>query len=766
MGEIMLPGRSENGSRVFLGAPGSGFPPQLYPNFTENAQDQDGSYVSYGDRRLHAGSALMLGPLYLNNDSALISMTVAISNNNSRTDILGWLTVVLDARTLYKVANDPVGLGKTGETLIISATPADNLFAQPVQSQSGSQNSHVEVNFILPPASNSTLDNRHSVRKADPYLPFTMGDFPCVLAAWSTDTGNINNAGSYMSSHNEQGNKIACGYAQIRTNIVDWAVILEQGRDEVTRPIDKLQTAVLICIFSVLGAIILVCFPIAHFAVKPIKALRSATENSIMTYEAEVMKETASSASDPESLEKEDLVVVNGHTFSEKKCHKKVQPVRRREFQIPEKVPVRRHLFRDELTDLTGTFNEMSDELKVQYARLEDRVKSRTKDLENSRDLARAADESKTLFIANVSHELRTPLNGIIGMCSIAMQEDEMPRIRQSLNIIYKSSDLLMHLLNDLLTFSRNSYGQKLSIEEGVFKLEDIGTQLVSIFEKQAREKEIGLKVVFIGANDSRQNFDDAPEDAMVARSDIGRMLKRVKTNVLARGPEDTGPLRQMALRGDKNRILQVLMNLVSNSMKFTPANGLVEVRIICKVFADQRDATPDGDVDSGASTAVETSAQSINCPPGNSSSSSRALMFDFEVEDTGPGISEAFQKEVFKPFVQGDLGLSRKHGGTGLGLAICAQLASLMAGSIHLTSTVGIGSTFTMSLPLPCTKERLSSVAGSLKGSSPVNSTKAPSVVSSIRKAAVSNKPHNSPTRLGNKVVPLSTRSVYRLRK
>ena len=78
-----------------------------------------------------------------------------------------------------------------------------------------------------------------------------------------------------------------------------------------------------------------------------------------------------------------------------------------------------------------------------------------------------------------------------------------------------------------------------------------------------------------------------------------------------------------------------------------------------------------------------------------------RTLLFEFEVVDTGPGIPLAQQKKVFEPFVQGDLGLSRKYGGTGLGLSICSQLASLMRGSISLKSEVGVGSAFTMQIPL-----------------------------------------------------------------
>jgi signal transduction histidine kinase len=84
----------------------------------------------------------------------------------------------------------------------------------------------------------------------------------------------------------------------------------------------------------------------------------------------------------------------------------------------------------DELTDLTGTFNEISDELMVQYSRLEEWVKLRTAELGQSRNAAQAVNESKTLFVANISHELRTPLNGILGMCAIALHEQDSGRVR------------------------------------------------------------------------------------------------------------------------------------------------------------------------------------------------------------------------------------------------------------------------------------------------------------------------------------------------
>ena len=128
---------------------------------------------------------------------------------------------------------------------------------------------------------------------------------------------------------------------------------------------------------------------------------------------------------------------------------------------------------------LTKTFNDMSDELMLQYTSLEEKVADRTRELEISKKAAEAANESKTLFIANISHELKTPLNGILGMCAVCMGEDDLPRIKRSLQVVYKSGDLLLHLLNDLLTFSKNQIGQQLSLEEKEFRLADIKSQII-----------------------------------------------------------------------------------------------------------------------------------------------------------------------------------------------------------------------------------------------------------------------------------------------
>lgn len=259
---------------------------------------------------------------------------------------------------------------------------------------------------------------------------------------------------------------------------------------------------------------------------------------------------------------------------------------------------------------------------------------------------------------------------------------------------------------------------------------------MLSIFDKQVREGRITLSADFIG-----------PDHGKLADGSDQQALDR---SLPAFGPPGVGRLKDMCLWGDQHRILQIMINLVSNSCKFTPPGGKVMVRIRClgEVEPEDRSRTsslsrasgrPDRSrhrLGSGShySTSSRGAASSITQhqmqkgtalvinptdprayvqnggmerpvtpPPPNA----KTYMFEFEIEDTGPGIPEHMQQRVFEPFVQGDLGLSKKFGGTGLGLSICSQLATLMGGNISLKSTVGVGTTFTVQIPLKYTKDR-----------------------------------------------------------
>lgn len=413
-----------------------GFPKELYPNLTYIDGATKVSRGLYEDRILVFNSVLILGPLYLNNSSSLISITVAINNNTSREDILGWLTVVMDARLFYNAVASPEGLGSSGEVLIVGPTTDDNRFKHTVAGETAGENADTGVWYVLPPPDTEAQGSRHDLRAfgypGNPGLHFKMAAYPAVLDAWSKINNKINNAGAYIRTHNEEGKTVSVGYAQINYASVDWILVFEQSHGEVVEPIVHLRNIILACIFAVVGGIVLVSLPVAHCAVKPIRQLRAATENSIMVFQDEESTRCGDEedAQAPEVRESQETQKHKGSSRLVFPWSRQIalplnkgHSQQRHMFHIPQKIPMRRALVSDELTDLTGTFNEMSDELTLQYNKLEERVKIRTAELEQSRNAAQVANESKTLFIANISHELKTPLNGILGMCSIALHE-------------------------------------------------------------------------------------------------------------------------------------------------------------------------------------------------------------------------------------------------------------------------------------------------------------------------------------------------------
>ena len=778
-GEIPLPHLYGNGTPVYLGDNGTGYPPAAFPNLTFTSTVVNSTFnrsnAFWNGEPLYSNSTIFLGPWLLNETFALISITVPVVNDTSVEDILGWITVINNAKSVFAVADATEGLGKTGQILIVAPTTSDQKLPTNVKSPGASKGNpsaakHEDVRFVLPPVQNSSRSARHSLRSfGTPRTPFQMQSYHAVLDAYTSDTGSPNNAGSQISTRNEQGYSVSVGYALPQSPMVDWALVVEQSHAEVWAPIHHLRDVLVACVFGTAGAILLLLFPLAHLSVRPIRRLREATKKTVEPYQYQSEDGTVSGRSSIslEGDEAQDSGEERSRSRSaearkegfldtlsqwgnrgRKKTRERKDRQRSRTFRIPGKVEDRKHFVHDELTDLTRTFNEMSEELMMQYERLEERVKERTFQLEISKKAAEAANESKTAFIANISHELKTPLNGILGMCAVCMQEEDHTKIKRSLGIIYKSGDLLLHLLNDLLTFTKNQIGQHLTLDEREFRLADVCSQVVSIFDKQAKDGVIKLGVTYHGPQDGLETAGGAP----------------LQTGF---GPYGTGRVRDMFLWGDQHRILQVIINLVSNSLKFTPPDGSVNVRIRCVGDAPERpESTRKGSLlskqsrrskrqsprgsrrlgrvasDSGSSIApsqrgreaakysdtalhingtepksiptVAIRERSSTPPPAGA----RVLLFDFEVEDTGPGIPENQQQRVFEPFMQGDIGLNKKFGGTGLGLSICSQLATLMKGSMELTSEVGVGSKFTMRIPLIFTKEKADSTTGSTSNS------------------------------------------------
>ena len=691
--------QSEDGALVHLGEGALGYPPSLYPNLTisdERADPTTATYLAtYDGRTLGLKSNLILGPFIVNENLSLISMTLPIIENNSETNVLGWLTVVQDARLIQSVVNDRTGLGRTGQTLLFGPVNATNDFTPGVLGSHPTKQQ--EVRFLLPVKGSSTT-SRHAASTAD--APFPASAYPAVDAAISDGFQGTRELGSMLNTHNENGDKVSVAYSTPPTELVNWIVVVERTQQDVWQPVVHLRTIILACLFSVLGFFFFASLPIAHWAVRPITRLKAATESTIDPLYAE------SNSSDRSGHRAAEGPMVVADDLSEPKTsflgsllpwRQKNHAVgrydnyygRQKRFRIPSKVDTSKHWVKDDLSDLMETFNEMSDELILQYSKLEERVQRRTVQLEQSKKAAEEANESKTLFVANVSHELKTPLNGILGMCATSIEEDDVGQMKTSLSIIYKSGDLLLRTLNDLLTFSTNQVGSReLMLEEREFVLQDVEAQVLTIFEKQAMDKSIKLSVQY--------------EDALP--TGFGQFGQ-------------TARLRDMTLWGDVHRILQIIINLVSNSLKYTPAEGSITVLIKRSVesaprrlrfgleqLSVQSNRTNRSVVrrsDRGGTAnfinpteGVQLQERSV-APPGND------FYVEFVVRDTGQGIPEDMQSRVFEPFVQGEVGLNRRHSGTGLGLSICSQLATLMKGSIDLQSHPGKGSTFTVKIPL-----------------------------------------------------------------
>ncbi|KAG9205479.1 Histidine kinase [Epicoccum nigrum] len=743
--DVQLPYNTPDGQPALMGDSDFGFVPELYPRFNVSTIAYNSSFNEYvGEyegRTINNSSYLLSGPFRVNDTLSLVSITLPIINNTSNIETLGWLTTVLDASLLTNIINQLEGLGDTGLTMLFGPENATNRFPTGYLYDHTDPDppENAQVRFLVPPTVRSeiTRHDQDTVALNPPSFDWTK--FPAIKQAYTKSTGATNNAGSVISTHNEEGENVAIGYGVVDSPLVDWVVIVEQTHGEVWGPIYHLRNVILACVFGTMGAMLLFTFPVAHYSSRPIRRLRDATKKTVAPHLFEDDM-SLSSNNDGANVEHDEALARKEGFFGQiihyRRNHKaskaeKIEAERRRQFRIPSKVKDRKHLIHDELTDLTTTFNEMTDELMMQYERLEERVQQRTAELNESKKAAEAANESKTLFIANISHELKTPLNGILGMCAVCMSEDDPIKLKRSLGIIYKSGDLLLNLLTDLLTFSKNQVGQHLSLDEKEFRLRDISSQVLAIFDKQAKEGGINLNVRFEGPYDANLNDDGRPNQA----GDLG--------------PFGLGRLKDMILYGDQHRILQVVINLVSNSLKFTPPGGDVTLTIRCpgeahmsnsrKASLASRQSSARNSKTRFRATSSEVGSMSTTAPNGFGTANhinplekpnayshvmvsdraatpppGRWLAFEFQVEDTGPGIPEEIHAKIFEPFVQGDLGLSKKYGGTGLGLSICSQLASLMKGVIGLKSEVGHGSVFTMSIPLKHLSSRADSTASS----------------------------------------------------
>lgn len=250
---------------------------------------------------------------------------------------------------------------------------------------------------------------------------------------------------------------------------------------------------------------------------------------------------------------------------------------------------------------------------------------------EDALNMAEAANKSKSTFLSNMSHDIRTPMNAIIGFATLAMTNlGNTEKVRDYLSKILSSSNHLLSLINDILDMSRIESG-KINLEEAEANLSDMLHDIKAIIGGQLHAKQLELFMDVIDVTD---------EDVYC----------------------------------DKTRLNQVLLNLLSNAIKFTPAGGLISVRV----------------------------AQIHNAPEGKG-------LYEIRVKDTGIGMSEEFAEKIFEPFERESTSTVSKIQGTGLGMAISKNIVDMMGGTIEVVTEQGKGTEFIVRLTMRLQEERRS---------------------------------------------------------
>ncbi|WP_242966825.1 ATP-binding protein [Desulfosporosinus sp. FKA] len=263
-----------------------------------------------------------------------------------------------------------------------------------------------------------------------------------------------------------------------------------------------------------------------------------------------------------------------------------------------------------ELRLLANTFNDLYRSFQEELVKR----KHAEEKMKTAKEEAEKANNAKSEFLANMSHEIRTPLNTIIGYLYLLDHTEFTLKQKQYMQNVTMAAKSLLGIINEILDFSKIEAGRMI-LEVVEFNLYEIVREICSLFELEAQHKGLSFHCEIQG--------------------DVPRYVK-----------------------GDVTRLKQVLLNLLSNGIKFTD-KGKLEVLVEV--------------IKSGGSQ----------------------VYLRFSISDTGVGIPEEQMKHLFEVFTQGDASTSRKYGGTGLGLAICKKIVSLMAGEISVRSRTGKGSTF-----------------------------------------------------------------------
>jgi PAS domain S-box-containing protein len=315
----------------------------------------------------------------------------------------------------------------------------------------------------------------------------------------------------------------------------------------------------------------------------------------------------------------------------------------------------------DDAGRVQGFFVLVSDVTELKETELH--LQGVNEELVVARDRAEAASRAKSEFLANMSHEIRTPMNAIIGLARLLDEAPLAPRERGYLDKIQFATQSLLSLVNDVLDFSRVEAGQ-LVLEHAGFQLQHILDSISVMLSGSAGDK--GVELVY-----------------------------------------DIDPDMPAGLAGDPMRLQQVLLNLVSNAIKFT-AHG----EVVLSVRLAPGSATPQ---------------HGQRC----------AVLVEFRVRDSGIGIPADKLAGIFDAFSQADSSTSRKFGGAGLGLAICRQLADMMGGAISVSSEPGRGSEFLFSCPLECSEAPAAASASTPLSVLVIDDN--PSVLQALRAACLS---------------------------
>ncbi len=280
----------------------------------------------------------------------------------------------------------------------------------------------------------------------------------------------------------------------------------------------------------------------------------------------------------------------------------------------------------DLIKSLTNTRNEL-EHLNTDLKDEIDYAKRIEGELKQARDRAEKMSQAKGEFLANMSHEIRTPMNGVIGTLQLLEGTTLDASQREYVHVAHKSADALLAILNDILDLSKIEAG-KLSLEDIPFDLRELVQELVVLHSLKAEQKGIELN------------------------SEINEQVPDV-------------------IVGDPTRVRQILVNLITNALKFT-SEGEVSITMNIKEKTEDK------------------------------------VLLRIEVSDTGVGIPLDKQQKLFSAFTQADGSTTRKYGGTGLGLAIVRQLVEMMNGELGIDSDAGKGARFWFEIPMGISQEPL----------------------------------------------------------